>query len=78
MNVELKKLVVNGKALTLKVINQLQLLELNRIDGYYIIKERKKYIYLDHGELFYSFDANWEKSKGFKHSLYDSSRNALR
>ena len=73
MSIEIKKVVVDGKALQLKVINQLESLAnedtTSTCLGYYIIKKKKKYIFESNESLNTFTDYGWSNSKAFKGQL---------
>lgn len=76
MSIEIKKIVVDGKALQLKVINQLETLSVKDCDlhntdciGFYNIKKSKKYIFQNGNKLYTYIDYGWSVSKAFKKQL---------
>jgi len=76
MSVEIKKIVVDGKALQLKVIKQLGGLSVENVDihntvclGYYNIGKIKTYLFQNGNKLYTYIDYGWTISQGFKHNL---------
>ena len=74
MKIELKKVTVDGKALQLKVINQLQSLNVAKHQkvnclGYYIVKKQKKYVFSTDSEIFTYIDYGWKFSHYSKTEL---------
>ena len=74
MKVELKKVTVDGKTLQLKVINQLQPLDVIKQQkakclGYYIIKKQKKYVFSTENGIFSFVDYHWKNAHSSKTEL---------
>jgi hypothetical protein len=76
MSVEIKKIVIDEKALQLKIINQLEPISVMECNlhsmeclGYYNIKKLKKYIFKNGNNLNTYIDYGWSISKNFKHKL---------
>lgn len=76
MSIEIKKIVVDGKALQLKVINQLQPLSVSEDNsdieclGYYIVKKQKKYIFQTNNTLKAFIDYDYGIAKSASKTLY--------
>jgi len=74
--IEIKKVVVDGKALQLKIIKQLEPLSILESDltntkciGYYNVTKSKKYIFQTENKLTTYIDYEWKISKAFKGQL---------